>query len=150
MQICGLEQRRVGGFLPDRESGTAEAYLSAHAEIVVLTRDRSCCYGEVPARALPEAIGVADRWHMMENSSAIFLAVVSKSMTAIRAAVCRHDRPQSADQRRTPAVRGAPSADGDRRSDSDVVATGYADQANCLHDRPQPQAGARHAGQAYR
>ncbi|MBA9070405.1 transposase [Methylobacterium sp. RAS18] len=36
---------------------------------------------------MPTAIQVADRWHLMENSSAAFLDAVRKSMTAIRVAV---------------------------------------------------------------
>lgn len=51
--ICDLEQRRVVALLPDRESGTVEAWLSAHPEITVLARDRGGCYGEAAARTLP-------------------------------------------------------------------------------------------------
>lgn len=85
--ICDLEQRRVVALLPDRESGTVEAWLSAHPEIAVLARDRGGCYGEAATRALPMATQVADRWHLMENASAAFLDAVRKSMTAIRTAV---------------------------------------------------------------
>ena len=85
--ICDLEQRRVVALLPDRESGTVEAWLSAHPEIAVLARDRGGCYGEAATRALPMATQVADRWHLMENASAAFLDAVRKSMAAIRVAV---------------------------------------------------------------
>jgi transposase len=85
--ICDLERRRVIALLPDRESGTVEAWLSAHPEIAVLARDRGGCYGEAAARALPMATQVADRWHLMENASAPFLDAVRKSMAAIRTAV---------------------------------------------------------------
>ncbi|MEE7479141.1 ISL3 family transposase [Methylobacterium hispanicum] len=85
--ICDLERRRVIALLPDRESGTVEAWLSAHPEIAILARDRGGCYGEAAARALPMATQVADRWHLMENASAAFLNAVRKSMTAIRTAV---------------------------------------------------------------
>jgi transposase len=59
--ICDLERRRVVALLSDRESGTVEAWLSAHPEITILARDRGGCYGEAATRALPEAIQVADR-----------------------------------------------------------------------------------------
>ncbi|MGE7157376.1 ISL3-like element ISMex26 family transposase [Methylorubrum rhodesianum] len=85
--ICDLERRRVVALLPDRESGTIEAWLTAHPEIAVLARDRGGGYGEAAARALPTTIQVADRWHLMENASAAFLNAVRKSMTAIRVAV---------------------------------------------------------------
>ncbi|MHB2205601.1 ISL3 family transposase [Methylobacterium sp. CM6257] len=85
--ICDLERRRVVALLSDRESGTVEAWLSAHPEITILARDRGGCYGEAATRALPKAIQVADRWHLMENASAAFLDAVRKSMAAIRIAV---------------------------------------------------------------
>ena len=85
--ICDLERRRVIAHLPDRESGTVEAWLSAHPDIAVLARDRGGCYGEAATRALPMATQLADRWHLMENASAAFLDAVRKSMTAIRTAV---------------------------------------------------------------
>ena len=44
-------------------------------------------YGEAAAKALPRAIQVADRWHLMENASAAFLDAVRKSMRAIREAL---------------------------------------------------------------
>jgi len=50
-----------------------------------VSRDRGGGYGEAAARALPHAIQVADRWHLMENASAAFLDAVRKSMRSIRA-----------------------------------------------------------------
>jgi transposase len=39
------------------------------------------------ARALPQAVQVADRWHLMENASRAFLDAVRKSMRQIRSAI---------------------------------------------------------------
>ncbi|WP_397516986.1 hypothetical protein [Rhizobium ruizarguesonis] len=36
------------------------------------------------AKALPDAVQVADRWHLMENASRAFLDSVRKSMRQIR------------------------------------------------------------------
>jgi|UPI00034934C0 hypothetical protein len=57
--ICDLEGRQGAVLLPDCESSTVETYLSAHPEIAILARGRGC-YGEVAARALPNAIQVAN------------------------------------------------------------------------------------------
>jgi hypothetical protein len=48
------------------------AWLSDHPEIRVVSRDRGGGYGEAAAKALPDAVQVADRWHLMENASAAF------------------------------------------------------------------------------
>lgn len=85
--VCDLEGRRVVTLLPDRESGTVEAWLSRRPEIGIIARDRGGGYGEAAGRALPQAVQVADRWHLIENASAAFLAAVRKSMTSIRIAV---------------------------------------------------------------
>ncbi|MEY9633431.1 transposase [Bradyrhizobium japonicum] len=70
--------------LPDREPATAQAWLAAHPSISVVARDRGGGYGEATAKALPHAVQVADRWHLMENASRAFLDAVRKSMRQIR------------------------------------------------------------------
>jgi transposase len=85
--VCDLERRRVVTLLPDREPATAQAWLSAHPTIAVVARDRGGGYGEAAARALPHAVQVADRWHLMENASRAFLDAVRKSMRQIRDAI---------------------------------------------------------------
>jgi transposase len=85
--ICDLERRRVVDLLPDREPATIEAWLSHHPEINVISRDRGGGYGQAATRAAPQAVQVADRWHLMENASAAFLEAVRRSMRPIRLAL---------------------------------------------------------------
>ena len=85
--VCDLERRRIVTLLPGREIPTVEAWLRNHPTICILSRDRGGGYGEAAARALPKAIQVADRWHLMENASAAFLEAVRRSMRPIRAAI---------------------------------------------------------------
>ncbi len=82
--VWDLERRRVVALLPDREQATAEAWLRQYSGISIVSRDRGGGYGEAVARALPNAIQVADRWHLMENASAAFLEAVRLSMRAVR------------------------------------------------------------------
>jgi transposase len=85
--VCDLERRRIVTLLPDREAATVETWLADHPGIEIVSRDRGGGYGEATAKALPNAIQVADRWHLMENASAAFLDAVRKSMRAIRTAI---------------------------------------------------------------
>jgi transposase len=80
--VCDLERRRIVTLLPDREVATVRAWLADHPGIKIVSRDRGGGYGEAVAKALPDAIQVADRWHL----SAAFLDAVRKSMRAIRIA----------------------------------------------------------------
>ncbi|MGY4497850.1 transposase [Bradyrhizobium sp. GM24.11] len=85
--VCDLERRRIVTLLPDRETATVQAWLSKHPAINIVSRDRGGGYGEAAAKALPNAIQVADRWHLMENASAAFLDAVRRSMNTIRTAI---------------------------------------------------------------
>jgi transposase len=85
--ICDLERRKTIALLPDREPATAQAWLTDQPQIGVVARDRGGGYATAAARALPKAIQVADRWHLMENASRAFLDAVRKSMRQIRTAI---------------------------------------------------------------
>jgi transposase len=85
--ICDLERRKTIALLPDREPATAQAWLAAQPQIGIVARDRGGGYGLAAQKALPNAVQVADRWHLMENASQAFLDAVRKSMRDIRAAV---------------------------------------------------------------
>ena len=74
--ICDLERRRVIDLLPDREPATVEAWLRVRPGVEVVARDRNGGYGGAVSRALPKAVQVADRWHLLENVSTAFLAAV--------------------------------------------------------------------------
>jgi transposase len=85
--ICDLEQRRIIDILPDREAATVATWLAARPSIAVIARDRGAGYRQAASDGRPEAVQVADRWHLMENASAAFLTAVQRSMQAIRKAV---------------------------------------------------------------
>lgn len=82
--VSSLERRRTIDLVPDREPATVEAWLAAHREFAVVSRDRSAGYGRAASRGAPQAIQLADRWHLMENASTAFLDAVRRSMRAIR------------------------------------------------------------------
>ncbi len=85
--ICDLERRKTIALLPDREPATAQAWLAAQPQIGFVARDRGGGYGLAAQKALPHAVQIADRWHLMENASQAFLDAARKSMRDIRAAV---------------------------------------------------------------
>jgi transposase len=85
--VCDLERRRIIDLLPDREAATVAAWLARHPSITVIARDRGAGYKQAATEGRPEAVQVADRWHLMENASAAFLDAVRRSMGGIRKAM---------------------------------------------------------------
>lgn len=73
-----------------------------------MSRDRGGGYGEAAARALPEAIQVADRWHLMENASCAFLDAVRRSTPPSRQRPARRPFPERLPRERV--VIAAPTA----------------------------------------
>ena len=89
--ICDLERHAVIDLLPDREMETAVAWLRRHPGIEIVSRDRGGGYAEAAKRALPNAVQVADRWHLFANASAAFLDAVRGHMPEIRRAFGSRD-----------------------------------------------------------
>jgi transposase len=85
--VCDLERRKTIALLPDREPATAEAWLARQSQIFIVARDRGGGYALAVQRALPHAIQVADRWHLMENASHAFCDAVRKCMRQIRTTI---------------------------------------------------------------
>ena len=65
--VVDLEAQRVLDLLPDREVDTVTAWLQAHPSIEVISRDRSDQYAEAARRGAPQAVQVADRFHLIKN-----------------------------------------------------------------------------------
>jgi transposase len=65
--ICDLEQRRPIDLLPDREAETVANWFRAHPSVEIVTRDRSEAYARGVSSGAPQAVQMADRWHLLKN-----------------------------------------------------------------------------------
>ena len=84
--LCDLERGQVIDLLPDRTSETVSAWLKQHPTVAIIARDRASVYAGAIQQGAPEAIEVADRWHLLRNLGDALRAAVGRYRKAITTA----------------------------------------------------------------
>jgi transposase len=65
--ICDLERHRRLDLLPDREATSAAAWLARYPSIEIVSRDQGGEYAEAARTGAPQAVQIADRFHLSQN-----------------------------------------------------------------------------------
>jgi len=65
--LVNLETHKIVGLLADREAESVRQWLATHPEVDVVSRDRGKMYIDGATCGAPQAIQVADRWHILSN-----------------------------------------------------------------------------------
>src|SRR5215212_984161 len=73
--LVDLERHTLVDVLPDRSADTFADWLGEHSGVEVVSRDRGGEYAEAARRAVPNAVQVADRFHLLKNLRDVVLRV---------------------------------------------------------------------------
>jgi len=82
--ICDLESHHPIEVLPDRSVETVSGWFEKHPSIEVVSRDRSSEYAAAIKKGAPQAIEVADRWHLGKNLTESVQTLLARCRADIR------------------------------------------------------------------
>jgi transposase len=83
--LVDLERHRVIDLLPDREAETLSAWLRRHSGIEVISRDRAPAYPLGATCGAPQAVQVADRFHLVKNVQEVLEKLLMRQNRSLRA-----------------------------------------------------------------
>ena len=84
--LVDLEKRKPIDLLPNREMETVKKWLEDHPGIEIISRDRASCYSQAAKLGAPQAIQVADRWHLLKNLGDALKRMLDKHNAELRLA----------------------------------------------------------------
>ncbi len=82
--LCDLERRCAVDLLPERSADALSQWLVAHPEVAIISRDRADDYIKRASAGAPQALQVADRWHLLRNLRDALRRLVDRLPSKIR------------------------------------------------------------------
>ena len=77
------ERRRPVALLDGREAATLARWLQEHPGVEIITRDRAEAFAQGAALGAPDAVQIADRWHLFKNASDALERVLQRHRAAL-------------------------------------------------------------------
>jgi transposase len=84
--LVDLERHQPVAVLPDTKAETLAAWLTTQPQVEVISRDRAGYFAEGARLGAPQALQVADRWHLLRNLGEAMQQLLARHPAALRAA----------------------------------------------------------------
>ena len=98
--LVDLERGQPVDLLPDRRPETLANWLREHPGVEVISRDRGDFYIKGATQGAPEAIQVADRFHLVKNVRDVLVRLLERYATRIRTVL--REQPPSTQEAKLP------------------------------------------------
>jgi transposase len=102
--LVDLERHVPVDVLPDASADSFAAWLKAHPSVELITRDRAGAFADGAASGAPNAIQIADRWHILRNLSEALKKVLARHHETIKRAFTPQQEQQAQQAAPPPAV----------------------------------------------
>lgn len=84
--MVDLDAHQIIDILPDRQSEIAATWMATHPEITHVSRDRDAEYASAASTGAPQAIQIADRFHICQNLSDAVQRLLARMLSEMKAA----------------------------------------------------------------
>jgi transposase len=85
--LIDMERGSPIDLLPDRDADTFKQWLQDHPGVQIISRDRGDCYIKGATEGAPQAVQVADRFHLTQNLREALSRLLDRSSKDVRLAI---------------------------------------------------------------
>ncbi len=102
--ICDLESNRPIDVLADRSVQSVSAWFEKRPSVEIVSRDRSSEYAAAISKGAPQALQVADVWHVAKNLTESVQTLLARCRAEIRHALQVQAMPEQAPEEMEPVL----------------------------------------------